>query len=117
MADQLGEAAAHFSRWLDSTYSHELPTEVYLWRRIAKVNEEGGEVIEALLGYLGENPRKGKTHTLDDVVGELLDVAFAALGAVEHITGNTGESTGLLLQKAKYVCERASIRLDGFYKP
>ena len=76
------------SKWIDGSRMDdvrpraELVWELNLWRRCTKVASEAGEVIDALAGVLGENPRKGVTHSLDDLVGELLDVALAALAAV-----------------------------------
>jgi hypothetical protein len=46
------------------------------------------------------------THTADDVIDELLDVAVTALGSVEHLTGNAGASLGLLVFKVNQVKER-----------
>lgn len=80
--------AVEISALLDETYRVDLDPEARLWRRVTKVTEEVGEVWEALAGMLGENPRKGVTHTRRDVVDELLDVAAAALGAVAHLHGN-----------------------------
>ncbi|MGW4890812.1 MazG-like family protein [Kitasatospora sp. NPDC004240] len=44
-----------------------------------KLAEESGEVAEAAIGMLGLNPRKGFSHTLDDVLAEACDVAVTAL--------------------------------------
>lgn len=79
-----------FSRWIDGSYEQHVQNneELMLHRRLGKITEENGEVSEALSGYLGENPRKGRTHELKDVQKELLDVAVTALGAWSHTTGN-----------------------------
>lgn len=61
--------------------------------RVTKVIEERGETIEAWIGATGQNPRKGVTGCVADVVKELLDVAVTALAAVEHFQGNDGAST------------------------
>jgi NTP pyrophosphatase (non-canonical NTP hydrolase) len=53
--------------------------------RIAKIAEEAGEAVQAWIGVLGQNPRKGVTHTREDVAGELADVAFTALVAIESL--------------------------------
>jgi len=74
-----------------------------------KVVSEVGEAHDALGGMLGENPRKGVTHTMDDLIGELLDVAVAALGAVEHLMGNPGRSIELLADKIEFVSNRAGL--------
>lgn len=57
------------------------------WGRIAKVNEEGGDVIKAMIGSIGANPRKGATHTRADIVDELLIDDVAALGASQYPGG------------------------------
>ncbi|WP_239159309.1 MazG-like family protein [Winogradskya humida] len=53
--------------------------------RIAKITEEAGEAVQAWIGVLGQNPRKGITHTREDVAGELADVVFTALVAIESL--------------------------------
>ncbi|MFG3022275.1 MazG-like family protein [Streptomyces sp. NPDC048254] len=54
--------------------------------RVLKVSEETGEVAEALHGVMGANPRKGHSHTWDDVHKELVDVAITALIALQTLT-------------------------------
>ncbi|MFI8454939.1 MazG-like family protein [Kitasatospora sp. NPDC085464] len=54
--------------------------------QVVKVQEEAGEVAEALLGVLGANPRKGVSHTLADLQGELCDVIAAAMVALRDTT-------------------------------
>lgn len=105
-----GERLAAISRWIDESPSYvDCHPETAMWRRVTKVCEEAGEVVDALGGMIGENPRKGVTHSRDDLIGELLDAAVAALGAVEHLTGNEGDSWGLLRDKIDRICERAGI--------
>ncbi|MEU8967434.1 MazG-like family protein [Streptomyces sp. NPDC048491] len=74
------------SAWIDAApdNQHRDP-EAQLFGRVAKVAEESGEAIAALIGALGHNARKGRHGTLDDVERELLDVALAALAAVAHL--------------------------------
>lgn len=43
-----------------------------------KVQEEAGELAEAMLGVLGQNPRKGFSHTRDDLLKEVVDVILTA---------------------------------------
>lgn len=66
--------------------------EAAMWSRVSKCVEETGEVVAALIGALGQNPRKGVTHTMRDVKDELLDVVLTALTAYEHLDGNGGRS-------------------------
>lgn len=50
--------------------------------RLLKVQEEGGEVAEAVIGFTGANKRKGFSHTEDDVAKELADVVVTAMVAL-----------------------------------
>ncbi|MFG1954393.1 MazG-like family protein [Micromonospora sp. NPDC048830] len=68
--------------WLDATNG---VGDAELTCRILKLTEEAGEVAGAWIGTLGQNPRKGVTHTRDDVAAELADVAFTALVAIESL--------------------------------
>lgn len=56
-----------------------------------KLSEEAGEVAEAVIGATGQNPRKGVTHTWDDVQAELCDVVITALVALRMLTPDTQE--------------------------
>lgn len=96
------------SEWIDAGNAHRDP-EAIAWGRLAKIGEEFGEVIEAWIGYTGQNPRKGRTHRLDDVIEELLDVAVTALGAAEHLGNHRGDSIELLFDKIARVHARALI--------
>jgi NTP pyrophosphatase (non-canonical NTP hydrolase) len=59
--------------------------------RMLKLSEEVGEVSEAVIGAIGQNPRKGVSHTWDDVQGELCDVVITALVALRTLTPDTRE--------------------------
>ncbi|MFE2422201.1 MazG-like family protein [Streptomyces hokutonensis] len=59
--------------------------------RILKLSEEVGEVSQAVIGVTGQNPRKGVTHTWDDVQAELCDVVITALIALRTLTPDTQE--------------------------
>jgi NTP pyrophosphatase (non-canonical NTP hydrolase) len=54
--------------------------------RMLKLSEEVGEVAEAVIGATGQNPRKGVTHTWDDVEAELCDVVITAMVALRTLT-------------------------------
>lgn len=55
-----------------------------------KVAEESGEVAEAVIGACGTNPRKGDSHSWQDVHAELADVAVTSLVALARMRpGNT----------------------------
>ncbi|MFE1957233.1 MazG-like family protein [Streptomyces sp. NPDC059479] len=54
--------------------------------RVLKIGEEYGEVAEAVHGALAANPRKGASHTWDDVRKELCDVAVTSFVALATCT-------------------------------
>jgi NTP pyrophosphatase (non-canonical NTP hydrolase) len=78
--DRIGEILD----WLDT--SSTLPPEQERLLRIMKITEEAGEVSQAVTGVLGQNPRKGITHTWDDVNAELCDVILTAMVALATLT-------------------------------
>jgi NTP pyrophosphatase (non-canonical NTP hydrolase) len=59
--------------------------------RLLKLNEEVGEVAEAVIGATGQNPRKGVTHSWEDVQAELCDVVITALLALRTLTPEARE--------------------------
>ncbi|CAL9579926.1 MazG-like family protein [Streptomyces sp. Tu 3180] len=75
--------------WLDANRPAEGREGLLL--RILKLSEEVGEVAEAVIGATGQNPRKGTTHTWDDVQSELCDVAVTALVALRTLTPDARE--------------------------
>jgi hypothetical protein len=100
------EILAKLSQWIDDANKHR-DSEAITWGRLAKVSEEAGEVIAAWIGVTSQNPRKGVTHTRDDVLKELLDTAVTALAAYEHMTGNHGESIQALFSHILFLHKRA----------
>lgn len=101
------ERVAKISRWVDEANADR--GEALTWHRVAKCAEESGEALSALLGITGQNPRKGVHGSQGELIEELCDVAVAALGAVEHLTGNKGVSFDFLLAKISKVYERAGL--------
>lgn len=94
------------SQWIDRPNQDQEQLTQLVFRTSVKLAEETGEVGEALIGYLGQNPRKGVTHTIEDVQEELLDVAITALGAYEHIVGHQGNAIAALFAKIDAVHRR-----------
>ncbi|WP_236049550.1 MazG-like family protein [Paractinoplanes ovalisporus] len=82
MSDPIWPAVDAARKWLDLS-NGTLPLE--LTCRILKVTEEAGEAAQAWIGLLGQNPRKGVTHTREEVAAELADVAFTALVAIASL--------------------------------
>lgn len=86
--------------WLDA---HNGRGNAELAARILKVTEEAGEAAAAWIGLTGQNPRKGITHTRDDVAGELADMAMAALVAIASLGA---DPVTVLATKAAHVRSR-----------
>ncbi|MET9663537.1 MazG-like family protein [Streptomyces sp. NPDC006510] len=70
--------------WLDSETG--IPPEQDLLLRMLKLSEEVGEVARAVIGATGQNPRKGATHSWQDVETELCDVIVTAMVALRTLT-------------------------------
>ncbi|MYZ36941.1 MULTISPECIES: MazG-like family protein [unclassified Streptomyces] len=83
--DSMWDQIARIRESLDEK-SGDLSARELILFRVLKIGEEFGEVAEALHGVNGTNPRKGKSHTMNDVVKELVDVAVTALIALESVT-------------------------------
>ncbi|GAA4609988.1 NTP pyrophosphatase (non-canonical NTP hydrolase) [Actinoplanes octamycinicus] len=78
------------------------PAELTL--RLLKLTEEAGEVAQAWIGAQGQNPRKGVTHTVDDVVAELADVVFTSLVAIASLGGDPRQAvTDCVVKAAGYL--------------
>lgn len=93
MTDATPALLAYLSRWLDESQG-DRDAEAVLWGRVAKVSEETGEAIAALIGATGQNPRPSP-------------FLGTAMTAVEHVTGNDARSLGLFHEKMGAVAERA----------
>ncbi|MEV4970610.1 MazG-like family protein [Streptomyces scopuliridis] len=88
--------------WIDSNNGrdqHEIAM------RILKVTEEAGEVASAYIGMTGQNPRKGVTHTIQDVQDELCDVMLTASVALASLSDDPAAVFDAKLRK---VAERAA---------
>jgi NTP pyrophosphatase (non-canonical NTP hydrolase) len=106
----LGEDVARLSAWIDEHPPNaQRDVEAQLWSRVSKVGEEFGEVVAAMIGYTGQNPRKGYSHDRLDVINELADVAVTALAAIEHMTMNGGNSVSYLEKHVAKIVTRAGL--------
>ena len=85
--------------WLDGAVSDMYKDQPLAqdWARTAKVAEEVGEAIAALIGWSGQNPRKGVTHELKELLGELADCMVTGVLAIQHFTKDS-ESTLEIVQ-------------------
>ncbi|MFJ7899100.1 MazG-like family protein [Streptomyces sp. NPDC096198] len=75
--------------WLDARRPPDGADSLLL--RVLKLSEEVGEVAQAVIGAMGRNPRKGVTHSWDDVQAELCDVVITALVALRTMTPDARE--------------------------
>ncbi|MEW2291413.1 MazG-like family protein [Streptomyces sp. NPDC006743] len=75
--------------WLDGHRAHDSRETLLL--RMLKLSEEVGEAAQAVIGATGQNPRKGTTHTWQDVEAELCDVVITAMVALRTLTPDAGE--------------------------
>ncbi|GAA1193983.1 NTP pyrophosphatase (non-canonical NTP hydrolase) [Kitasatospora gansuensis] len=66
----------------------QLPIEQQWLVQVVKLQEECGEVAEAAIGALGENPRKGFSHSWDDVRSEACDVIVTGMVLLARMGGD-----------------------------
>ncbi|MFE9672995.1 MazG-like family protein [Streptomyces sp. NPDC006259] len=78
--------------------------------RMLKLSEEVGEVAQAVIGATGHNPRKGVSHSWEDVRSELCDVAITALVALRTLTP---EAEAVFGEHLARVAERSSVGAGG----
>lgn len=100
----------YFDQWL-LDHRNQSPDYI-LYARTAKIMEESGEVMQAVIGYLGDNPRKGVTHSLKDVQTELADVIVTALCALEHTTMDPVETAHIVNERFRFIETRLATRED-----
>lgn len=74
--------------------------------RILKLSEEVGEAAQAYIGFMGQNPRKGNTHTREDVAHELCDVIITAAVALYNFTDSPKELLAERITKANELARR-----------
>ncbi len=83
MDDSAWQTVDRLVAWLDQGSS--LPADTKTMLQILKITEEAGEVAEALIGVTGQNPRKGFSHSWQDVENELCDVIITAMVALTRV--------------------------------
>jgi hypothetical protein len=83
------DTADRLVQWLDDASA--LPPDTKRLLRVMKLSEEVGETTQALIGVLGQNPRKGVTHTWQDVENELCDVILTAMVALATLNPDARE--------------------------
>ena len=85
----LWETVDALSAWLDA--GEPVAGREALLLRMLKLSEEVGEVAQAVIGATGQNPRKGVSHSWEDVQSELCDVVITALVALRTLTPQARE--------------------------
>ncbi|MFD6348030.1 MazG-like family protein [Streptomyces roseolus] len=75
--------------WLTAHQS--LPPGQEILLRVLKLSEEVGEAAQAVIGATGQNPRKGTSHSWEDVEAELCDVVITAMVALRTLTPDASE--------------------------
>ena len=84
MTDQPWPTVQRLTHWLDENAT--TTPEATRLLRILKLQEEVGEVAQAVVGAMNANPRKGSSHTWTDVEAELCDVIITAMVALTTLT-------------------------------
>jgi NTP pyrophosphatase (non-canonical NTP hydrolase) len=80
-------------------HSSALPPDQRRILQILKITEEAGEVAEAVFGATGQNPRKGHTHTWQDVESEVCDVIITAMVTLARLTPEARKTFDAHLEK------------------
>jgi hypothetical protein len=109
LEDTIDWQTIHYvDEWLDAEVSEPYKQQPLAqdWARIGKVIEELGESISALIGATGQNPRKGTTHSQEDVLGEVADSVMTGILAIQHFTKNTSETRRILMEKQEKIYRR-----------
>jgi NTP pyrophosphatase (non-canonical NTP hydrolase) len=96
------DVIAELSRWLAE--GSELPEETRTILQILKISEEAGEVAEAVIGATGQNPRKGYSHSWENVQQELCDVIITTMVALTRLSPDPASAFARHLER---VAERA----------
>ncbi|MFF6774717.1 MazG-like family protein [Streptomyces sp. NPDC012637] len=94
--------------WL--TAHQDLPRNEEILLRVLKLSEEVGEAAQAVIGATGQNPRKGTSHTWQDVEAELCDVVITAMVALRTLTPKAPE---VFARHVERVAERSLEGSDG----
>lgn len=92
------EQVQHVRQWLDDN-TEQRGEEDRRLLRVLKISEELGEVSEAVHGALSANPRKGASHTWDDVRMELCDVLVTSMVALATLTDDPAKELDARLER------------------
>lgn len=104
-ADQIAE----IDDWLDGEVGDRYQREPLAqdWARVAKVAEEAGEAIDALIAWTGQNPRKPqRDEARGEMLDELADTAMTAILGMQHFTKDADHTMQLVWAKLDRIYER-----------
>ncbi|MFJ6717343.1 MazG-like family protein [Streptomyces sp. NPDC091259] len=85
MDDSWKTVAALAARFDEHDRTRGVAREESVTVQILKIGEEFGEAAQAVIGAKGSNPRKGDSHTWDDVEAEVADVIVTAMVALARL--------------------------------
>lgn len=108
-SERIAAWVAEIDEWLDSGVSDRYQREPLAqhWARVAKVNEEAGEAIEALIAWTGQNPRKPqRDEAREELLGELADVALTAILGMQHFVKDADETLVILWTRLAFLHRR-----------
>jgi NTP pyrophosphatase (non-canonical NTP hydrolase) len=113
MNDKLREIVHKMDEHLDKDVAHRYQEQPLAqdWARVAKVAEEAGEAVDALIGITGQNPRKGEYGSLMNLFEELADVALTGLYAIQHFTKDADTTAAILMARANYHATRVGLEV------
>lgn len=80
------------------------PEESHLLQ-VLKIGEEFGEAAQAVIGAKGTNPRKGRSHSWEDVHDEVCDVVITGMVALARMRPDAAAyfAGQLALKSAKFL--------------
>lgn len=104
MDDQWKTVGALAARFDEHDRERGLAHEESVTLQILKIGEEFGEAAQAVIGAKGTNPRKGNSHTWDDVEAEVADVIVTAMVALARMRPDA----------AAFFAERLRLKSDRF---
>lgn len=102
MDDTAWDTIDSLVRWLDR--GSDIPDDTRVLLQLLKITEEAGEVAEAVIGATGTNPRKGFSHSWDDVRNELCDVIVTAMVALTRLSP---DARGVFAANLRRIAERS----------
>ena len=107
--ETVGRLAARFSAW--DTERGMGPEEQWALQ-VLKLAEEVGEAAQAVIGVRGSNPRRGHSHSWDDVRDEVADCVITGMVALARMLDGEARpyfDAVLARKAAKFLPESESV--------